>query len=254
MRPTRGSATVGAMRRGSSPGAARPLAATAIAALHDGVAHRARPSGGRSHPSRRRSEVTAGRWRRAGRHTVVIGTGAPTGEALLWQAVWESGSGAVLDGVAALGRRRPHRLPSRGRSTWRSRHATAVTRRRACDCVGGATSALPSRSGCRGCDPRRRRATRRSGRGVTGRRRSSSVSWCSSDWSGPNGCSHTGSPDPEPSARLPHAVIRDVCDGVHSLGELDFARLCRARGLPEPSRQAVRRPAGRTGLSRRRLG
>jgi very-short-patch-repair endonuclease len=37
-----------------------------------------------------------------------------------------------------------------------------------------------------------------------------------------------------------HAVIRDVCDGVHSLGELDFARLCRARGLPEPSRQAVR--------------
>ncbi len=37
-----------------------------------------------------------------------------------------------------------------------------------------------------------------------------------------------------------HAVIRDVCDGVHSLGELDFARLCRARGLPEPSRQVVR--------------
>ena len=34
--------------------------------------------------------------------------------------------------------------------------------------------------------------------------------------------------------------------GVQSLGELDFARMCRARGLPEPSRQVVRRgPRGR---------
>ncbi len=41
-------------------------------------------------------------------------------------------------------------------------------------------------------------------------------------------------------------VIADVCDGAHSLGELDFARLCRDRGLPEPTRQAVRRgPGGR---------
>jgi very-short-patch-repair endonuclease len=36
---------------------------------------------------------------------------------------------------------------------------------------------------------------------------------------------------------------------VHSLGELDFARLCRARGLPEPSRQVVRtHPDGRVYL------
>jgi len=42
------------------------------------------------------------------------------------------------------------------------------------------------------------------------------------------------------------AVVRDVALGVQSLGELDFARLCRARGLPEPSRQVVRRgPRGR---------
>ena len=34
--------------------------------------------------------------------------------------------------------------------------------------------------------------------------------------------------------------------GVQSLGELDFARLCRVRGLPEPDRQLVRRgPRGR---------
>lgn len=34
--------------------------------------------------------------------------------------------------------------------------------------------------------------------------------------------------------------------GVQSLGELDFARMCRVRGLPEPERQVVRRgPRGR---------
>jgi hypothetical protein len=36
-------------------------------------------------------------------------------------------------------------------------------------------------------------------------------------------------------------VVADVVDGAHSLGELDFARMCRLRGLPEPSRQVVRR-------------
>ena len=38
-----------------------------------------------------------------------------------------------------------------------------------------------------------------------------------------------------------HAVILDLLGGVRSLGELDVARECRRRGLPEPSRQVVRR-------------
>lgn len=38
-------------------------------------------------------------------------------------------------------------------------------------------------------------------------------------------------------------IVADVCRGSHSLGELDFARLCRNRGLPAPSRQVVRTPA-----------
>ena len=38
-------------------------------------------------------------------------------------------------------------------------------------------------------------------------------------------------------------VVRDIAFGVESLGELDFALLCRQRGLPEPSRQVVRRGA-----------
>ncbi|HBO54299.1 MULTISPECIES: hypothetical protein [Janibacter] len=40
-------------------------------------------------------------------------------------------------------------------------------------------------------------------------------------------------------------VVRDVADGAQSLGELDFTAACRSRGLPEPTRQAVRR--GRDG-------
>lgn len=42
------------------------------------------------------------------------------------------------------------------------------------------------------------------------------------------------------------SVVRDIAFGVESLGELDFSGLCRRRGLPEPSRQVVRRgPRGR---------
>src|SRR3954464_375950 len=44
--------------------------------------------------------------------------------------------------------------------------------------------------------------------------------------------------------RLLHEVVLDLAGGVRSLGELDFARECRRRGLPEPSRQVVRRGRG----------
>lgn len=41
-------------------------------------------------------------------------------------------------------------------------------------------------------------------------------------------------------------IAMDLAAGAHSLGELDFAALCRQRGLPEPDRQVVRRgPKGR---------
>ncbi|HYN68210.1 MAG TPA: hypothetical protein VES93_15090 [Ornithinibacter sp.] len=44
-------------------------------------------------------------------------------------------------------------------------------------------------------------------------------------------------------------VIPDICDGAHSLGELDFARMCRRAGLPPPTRQVVRTgPGGRVYL------
>ncbi len=48
------------------------------------------------------------------------------------------------------------------------------------------------------------------------------------------------------------AVIGDVADGAHSLGELDFAAACRRHGIPAPDRQVVMRgPRGRIYLDAR---
>jgi very-short-patch-repair endonuclease len=43
-----------------------------------------------------------------------------------------------------------------------------------------------------------------------------------------------------------HGVLHDLLDGVRSLGELDVARECRRRGLPEPTRQVLRRTGNGT--------
>lgn len=44
-------------------------------------------------------------------------------------------------------------------------------------------------------------------------------------------------------------VARDIAEGAQALSELDFAALCRPRGLPEPSRQRVMKgPQGRVYL------
>lgn len=48
---------------------------------------------------------------------------------------------------------------------------------------------------------------------------------------------------------LLRAVVRDLVAGAESMGELDFAELCRRHGLPRPERQVVRRlPSGRVYL------
>jgi len=195
------------------------------------------------------TEIDAGRWVRAGRHTVVIGTHAPTGKSLLWRAVWESASGAVLDGVSALvavglkgfepdaidvsipANNRHHRVD--GVSLHRRRVLGPVT-------SAGIPRAKPEQATIRAarwarsdrqaalliCLPIQQRLT-------TPRRLLDA--WRT-----------MGSGPRQTFLRL---VVRDVCDGAHSLGELDFATLCRARGLTEPSRQAVRTlPRGRVYL------
>src|SRR5690606_21193771 len=44
---------------------------------------------------------------------------------------------------------------------------------------------------------------------------------------------------------LLHEVVLDLLGGVRSLGELEVVRECRHRGLPEPTKQVIRK--GRNG-------
>jgi very-short-patch-repair endonuclease len=227
----------------------RARRATRVAELHAGVAHRAdlRAVGLSRHDVA--SEVAAGRWSRAGRHTVVIGTGSPFGEALLWQAVWESGPGAVLDGPAALlaagmtGYRVPVldvALPARNRG-----HVLPGVRLHRRRDVGPVIAVgLPR--------------LRPEAAAVH------AAQWARSDRQAalvlclvvqqrlvPPGRLIAYWRTVTRSTRRPFidAVVRDVCDGATSLGELDFARLCRTRGLPQPTRQVVRvHPSGRVYL------
>lgn len=220
-----------------------------LAELHAGLAHRRdlRAAGvGRADV---RSEVTAGRWTLAGRHTVVIGTGTPSGEGLLWQALWETGAGAVLDAASALVAAGMKgfvtdtidvAVPMNNR--WHPLAGVTVHRRRD---VGPVTG-----SGLRRCAPEW--ATIRAAQWAATDRTAALLvclavqqrlvapqrllaAWRSVARS--------------PRRHLLDAVIGDVCDGAHSLGELDFARMCRRAGLPPPTRQAVRSgPGGRVYL------
>ena len=52
-----------------------------------------------------------------------------------------------------------------------------------------------------------------------------------------------------PRHALIDAIVNDLTNGAHSLGELDFAHWCRRYGLPEPTRQSLRTgPTGRVYL------
>ncbi|WP_245618476.1 hypothetical protein [Knoellia aerolata] len=193
-----------------------------------------------------RSEVVAGRWFVHGRHTVAVAAGPLARRARLWQAIWESGAGAVLDGAAALEasglrgfdppridvsvpRANRHHVLDGVRIHRRSEMPRVVTAgiprvRAELAAVHAASWARSDREAAlilclvvqqRLTTPERLLAAWRGGRRAGPRR------------------------------PFVNAAVVDICDGAQALGELDFAGLCRARGLPEPSRQSVVR--GRNG-------
>ena len=220
-----------------------------MAALHAGVAHRAdlRAAGISRHDVA--SEVEAGRWRRAGWHTVVIGTWAPRGEALWWRAVWETGGGAALDGAAALlasgltgflADAIDVSLPTDNR-----RHSVAGVRRHRrvsglFTIDVGVPRVRPEHAAIHAAQWARSDRQAALVLCLVLQQRLVSPAALLEAW---------GAVRRSPRRKLIDTVVRDVCDGAHSLGELDFASMCRARGLPEPDRQAVRSlPDGRVYL------
>lgn len=187
-----------------------------------------------------RAEVEAGAWHKVGWHTLSVTGPVPTGRALWWTALWESGGAAVLDGVTSL-------LAS-GLTGWTEElihisvpHASKVRRR------DGVRHHHPRVLGptMAGGVPRTRPevATVRAAIWATTPRQAATIVAMAvqqrlvraeallARWREVGHVARRG---------LLDAVIGDVCDGAHSLGELDFARLCREAGLPAPERQAMR--------------
>lgn len=194
-------------------------------------------------------QVVADRWAFHGQQTVALHTSHLGEEAIRWRAVWEVGLGvAALDGVTALQTAGMTGFPE-DRVHVSVKHTATVTevrgvrvhkviRRVSGELVeGGTPRTTPAVAAVRAAHwavsdrqaallmvmPVQQRiitgdqlvaATRR----VRGRTR----------------------------RRFIRLVAHDIADGAQSLGELDFAVLCRSRGLPEPSRQVVQRgPQGR---------
>lgn len=243
------------MSRTRLPRVERERRAAPIFAAHDAVAHRRDLRRVGVSRDDIRSEVAAGRWSTRGRHTVQLGVGRLGPRATLWHAVWESGSGAVLDGAAAL--------VAAGMTGFELRQID-VALPREChphDVDGvrvhlrrdlgptipvGLPRARPEAAAIRAaqwavsdrqaalllCLPLQQRLT-------TGPRLLAA-------WQGVQR---------SPRRTLLSSVLGDLCDGAHSLGELDFARECRRRRIPEPSRQVVRQhPGGRVYLDVRWRG
>lgn len=218
----------------------RQRRAAPLFADHDGVAHRRDLRQVGVSRDDVRSEVTAGRWSTRGRYTVQLGNGPLEGRPALWRAVWESGSGAVLDGACAL-------------------------------VAGGMTGFEPTRIDValpRQCHPRdvdgvrphlRRELGPVAAAGIPRTRPEAAAiraaQWAVSDRqaalllclplqqrlvSPVRLMSAWAAVGRSRRRALIDSVVRDLCDGAHSLGELDFASECRRRGIPEPTRQVVR--------------
>jgi hypothetical protein len=193
--------------------------------------------------------VAAGRWRVLGRQAVCVHTGELSALARWWWAVIDAGPEiAALDGVSALIAAGAHTLSER-EIHLSVRHASRPLPQRSVrvhqvrtwdpnDVVhAGPPRVRPDVAAIRAahwavsdrqaalflCVAVQQRivspgALRRAAVRVRGRRRRAFI----------------------------RQVVGDLSDGAQSLGELDFARLCRDRGLPEPDRQVVQRgPRGR---------
>ncbi len=199
-------------------------------------------------------EVAAERWQRLGTHAVALHTGPVSAAAMRWRAVWEVAADvALVDGVSALAvaglvgfdeevvhvsvprnarcpqvdgvrvhrvRRVPGESPAAGLP--RSRPEVAALR-------AAAWARSDRQAALILCLAVQQRLT-------TGARLQSSLRVVRNRGRRP----------------FVRRVLADITDGAQSLGELDFASICRRHGIPAPERQVLRRTArGRVYLDAR---
>lgn len=194
-----------------------------------------------------RREVAGDHWRTHGCQTVSVHTHAREGPALWWRGIWETGANiAVLDGVSALlaggmtgfdesvvpvsiprvrNRRRiegvrVHRVERVecevivGRGVPRVAPALAAVRAAhwaSSDRQAALLLVLPIQQGL-----------------ISG----AQLHVAAEAWVGRR------------RRAVVQQLVQDITNGPKSLGELDFAQMCRERGLPEPDRQTVMRTSG----------
>lgn len=194
-----------------------------------------------------RCELRAARWKRHGRQSICVHTGDLSEPATWWCAIFEVGSSAALDGVTAL-------------------RAAGMTGYDDIVHVACPKSARPRHPrGVRVHETRRWNAADVVGRGIPRVRPAVAAVhgslWARTDRQAalilamavqqrlcrPEDLAEALGPILRHRRRkLITTVISDLVDGAQALSELDFAGLCRRRGLPAPSRQAVvQRPGGR---------
>ncbi len=194
-------------------------------------------------------QVAAGRWARVGRRTFSVRDGPLTGEAQRWRAVWEVGRAiALVDGASAL--------QAAGLTGWaEERVHVSVLHRHTIRPVDG----LAIHKVIRRVDgeragagvPRTKppvAAIRAAHWAVSDRQAATIMAMAVQQWlvTGEQLRAAQQAVRGRTRRAFIHRVVLDIVDGARSLGELDFAGACRARGLPEPTRQAVRRgPGGR---------
>lgn len=190
-----------------------------------------------------RAEVRARRWAVHGLQTVALHSRPLVHDEQLWRAVWETGLGvAALDGVTALAA-----AGLKGYTDERIHlsvvHSHSVKR------VGGVRVHKITRRHDRELEPHGIPRVRPAVAAIR------AAHWADSDRQAalllvmPVQQGLVRASDLLETARTIRGrrrrafvggIIRDIALGAQALGEIDFARLCRARGLPEPDRQVVR--------------
>jgi hypothetical protein len=200
-----------------------------------------------------RCHIDALRWRPLGPLVVAFHLGELTPEARRWAVVLNSGPGAALGAWTAL--------EVWGLRAW-DRAATHVVVRRGVD-----PPALPADVGDVQVHESRRHGPadvrRKAGLAVHSVERAAvdAGAWSMTDRAACGVLAATvqqqlttadrllaelDAAGPVRRRRLMRAALSDIGGGSQALSEIDFVRFCRARGLPEPTRQAVRRDvAGR---------
>ena len=196
-----------------------------------------------------RAEVRAHRWTTHGLQTVALHTRPLGQEELQWRAVWETGADvAALDGVTAL-------LAAGMKGYCDDRIHLSVVHSHTVKRLPGVRVHKITRRHDRELEPHGIPRVRPAVAAIR------AAHWADSDRQAalllvlPTQQGLVRASDLLETARTIRGrrrrafvggVVKDIALGAQSLGELDFARLCRARGLPEPDRQVVRRgPKGR---------